>query len=141
MQWEQSGVEQYIGANTFSMRDMRKDSKSGDTYRIPEGGMHKVSNATTSQITWKVQGEWSQTFKNIHEVQIMGGSEIRKNWYETLASNAYGYDPKTLTTKPLILTENDDVKKYPLHTETYAENAFLPLFMQMVLIPLCNVTH
>lgn len=128
LQWEQSGVEQYIGANTFSMRDMRKDSKSGDTYRIPEGGMHKVSNATTSQITWKVQGEWSQTFKNIHEVQIMGGSEIRKNWYETLASNAYGYDPKTLTTKPLILTENDDVKKYPLHTETYAENAFASFY-------------
>lgn len=130
LQWEQSGIEQYIGANTFSMRNMREGSKSGDKYLIPEGGMHKESNSTTSQITWKVQGEWNQTFRDIHEVQIMGGSEIRKNWYEALASNAYGYDPKTLTTKPLIFDEGDkdEAKKYPLHTKSHMENAFASFY-------------
>ena len=75
------GLEQYIGANTFTMRDLRYESRydNGTKYRIPEGGMHKVTGSTTSQITWKLQGEWSQSFADIHEVQIMGGSEIRKN--------------------------------------------------------------
>ena len=51
---------------------------NGTKYRIPEGGMHKVTGSTTSQITWKLQGEWSQSFADIHEVQIMGGSEYEK---------------------------------------------------------------
>lgn len=127
LQWEQSKVEQYIGPNTFSMRYMREESKDGESYIIPEGGMHKVSNSTTSQITWKIQGEWNQTFKDIHEVQIMGGSEIRKNWYDALASTAYGYDPKTLTTKPLNIDPRD-ADDYPLHIKSYTENAFASFY-------------
>ena len=75
LQWEQLDLEQYIGANTFTMRDLRYESRydNGTKYRIPEGGMHKVTGSTTSQITWKLQGEWSQSFADIHEVQIMGG--------------------------------------------------------------------
>lgn len=59
---------------------MRENSKydNGTKYFIPEGGMHKVNNATTSQITWKVQGDGNQSFKDIHEVQIMAGSRDSK---------------------------------------------------------------
>ena len=130
LQWEQANQEQYIGGNTFTMRNMRENSKydNGTKYFIPEGGMHKVNNATTSQITWKVQGEWNQSFKDIHEVQIMAGSEIRKNWYDAIATNAYGYDPKTLTTKPIIFRDKDDAKNYPLHTKSYTENAFASFY-------------
>ena len=64
----------------------------------------------------------------------MGGSEIRKNWYNSLTSNAYGYDPKTLTTKPVVIRDDQDAKKYPLHIKTYTENAFAS-FTQMVLTP------
>lgn len=130
LQWEQANQEQYIGGNTFTMRNMRENSKydNGTKYLIPEGGMHKVNDATTSQITWKVQGEWNQSFKDIHEVQIMAGSEIRKNWYDVVASNAYGYDPKTLTTKPIIFRDENDAKTYPLHTKSYKENAFASFY-------------
>ena len=130
LQWEQANQEQYIGGNTFTMRNMRENSKydNGTKYFIPEGGMHKVNNATTSQLTWKVQGEWNQSFKDIHEVQIMAGSEIRKNWYDAIATNAYGYDPKTLTTKPIIFRDKDDAKNYPLHTKSYTENAFASFY-------------
>ena len=130
LQWEQANQEQYIGGNTFTMRNMRENSKydNGTKYLIPEGGMHKVNNATTSQITWKVQGEWNQSFKDIHEVQIMAGSEIRKNWYDAIATNAYGYDPKTLTTKPIIFRDKDDAQNYPLHTKSYTENAFASFY-------------
>lgn len=44
LQWEQLDLEQYIGANTFTMRDLRYESRydNGTKYRIPEGGMHKL---------------------------------------------------------------------------------------------------
>ena len=45
---------------------------------IPEGGMLKTTNSTTSQLTWKIQGEYKNTFGDIHDIQIMAGSEIRK---------------------------------------------------------------
>lgn len=130
IQWEQKGLEQYIGGNTFTMRDLREGSKynNGKDFLIPEGGMHKVTDSSTSQITWKLQGQWNQNFKDIHEVQIMAGSEIRKNWYESLSSNAYGYDPKTLTTKPITIRDDKDAKKYPLHTKVYTENAFASFY-------------
>lgn len=129
LQWEQMKMDQYIGANTFTMRDIRINSEYEEgKYLVPEGGMSKTNNSTTSQITWKLQGEWNQRFKDIHELQVMGGSEIRKNWYESIASNAYGYDPKTLTTKPVYIRNDRDAKDYPLHTEAYTENAFASFY-------------
>lgn len=130
IQWDQASQEQYIGQNTFTLRNIREDSynKGDNTYIIPEGGMHKVDNSTSSQITWKLQGEYKNTFNDIHSVQVMGGSEIRKNWYETQFTAGYGYDPKTLTTKPLIFPNEIKAKDYPLHTKTYQENAFASFY-------------
>lgn len=129
VQWDQSAQEQYVGKNTFNMRHIRENSNyDGDKYVIPEGGMHKVNDATTSQITWKVQGEYKNTFNNIHDIQIMAGSEIRKNWYDTQFTVGYGYDPKTLTTKPLIFRDEAQAKSYVLHSKTYQENAFASFY-------------
>ena len=44
-------------------------------------------------------GEYRDSFNDIHELEVMAGTEIRKTWYETLFSAGYGFDRKTLTTK------------------------------------------
>lgn len=93
VQWDQLSREEYAGTNSFNLRNQRENSayyKGNDRiYLIPEGGMLKSTNSTTSQITWKVQGEYKNTFNDIHNIQIMAGSEIRKNWYENQASTGY----------------------------------------------------
>ena len=67
--------EEYAGTNSFNLRNQRENSayyKGNDRiYLIPEGGMLKSTNSTTSQITWKVQGEYKNTFNDIHNIQIM----------------------------------------------------------------------
>ena len=130
LQWDQVGREQYIGGSTFNMRNIRENSvyENGTKYVIPEGGMHTGVNSTTSQITWKAQGEFKQTFNDIHNVQIMAGSEIRRNWYDSETSNVYGYDPKTLTSKPLIFKDEEQAKKYPLYSNIHQENAFASFY-------------
>lgn len=132
LQWDQSDTEKYIGFETFSTRVARQNSiyrEDGEIkYIIPEGGMLKKSNSTTTQLTWKTMGEYSQKFNDIHDVQIMAGSEIRKNWLKSSYSNAYGYNPKTLTTKPLYFRDDKDAKNYPLFGQSDITNAFSAFF-------------
>ena len=82
VQWDQLSREEYAGTNSFNLRNQRENSayyKGNDRiYLIPEGGMLKSTNSTTSQITWKVQGEYKNTFNDIHNIQIMAGKEKRK---------------------------------------------------------------
>lgn len=134
-QWDNSSQDQYVGQHTFTMRNMYLNSRYWDKasgeykYVIPStGGMHKVNESTTSQFTWKAQGEWKKTFNEIHDVQVMAGTEIRKNWYDTHSSTGYGYDPKTLTTIPLVFKDLDQAKHYPLSSQTKTVNAFASFY-------------
>lgn len=131
VQWDQLSREEFAGMNSFNIRNQRENntynSNGKDVYIIPEGGMLKTTNSTTSQLTWKAQGEYKNTFNDIHDMQIMAGSELRKNWYENAASTGYGYDPKTLTFKNLNLRESD-LNKWKLKSKSYTENAFASFF-------------
>lgn len=135
VQWEQLSQEEFAGMSSFNIRNQREKNtyqeKEGESwttkYIIPEGGMLKTTNSTTSQITWKIQVEYKNTFKDIHDIQIMAGSEIRKNWYENASSTGYGYDPKTLTFKNLNLRKQD-LNDWKLKSKSYTENAFASFF-------------
>ena len=71
VQWDQLSREEYAGTNSFNLRNQRENSayyKGNDRiYLIPEGGMLKSTNSTTSQITWKVQGEYKLSLIHISE--------------------------------------------------------------------------
>lgn len=133
IQWDQLSQGEYVGMNSFNMRNMRENSayyndKNVRTYLIPEGGMLKSTGSATSQITWKAQGEYKNTFNSIHDVQVMAGTEIRKNWYENHVSTGYGYDPKTLTFKNLIFRDEKQANDWKLKSEINRENAFASFF-------------
>lgn len=69
-------------------------------------------------------GEYKNTFGDIHDIQIMAGSEIRKNWADNQASTGYGYDPKKLTFQNLIFKDEAQANDWNLKTKSYKENAF-----------------
>ena len=80
VQWDQLSREEYAGTNSFNLRNQRENSayyKGNDRiYLIPEGGMLKSTNSTTSQITWKVQGEYKNTFNDIHNIQTVSYTHL-----------------------------------------------------------------
>ncbi len=131
LQLDDSYKEQVADADTYTMRkDIERTTLSilnGKSF-LPDGGKKLTSNSTNSQITWKLQGEYSAKFADAHEVEAMVGSEIRKTWYKSVSANGYGYNRKTLQTKPVIFPNETWAKQYPLYSETYTENAYASFF-------------
>ena len=134
LQLDKASKEQIADKESFSMRIIRKNSKYWDSasqsnkYFIPDGGVHKAYENTNSQITWKAMGEYRDSFNDIHELEVMVGTELRKTWYETLFSAGYGFDRQTLTTKPVVFPDEDRARQFPLHQKTCKENAYVSFF-------------
>lgn len=134
LQLDKASKEQIADKESFSMRIIRKNSKYWDSasqsnkYFIPDGGVHKAYENTNSQITWKAMGEYRDSFNDIHELEVMVGTELRKTWYETLFSAGYGFDRQTLTIKPVVFPDEDRARQFPLHQKTYKENAYVSFF-------------
>ena len=134
LQLDKASKEQIADKQSFSMRIIRKNSKYWDSASqsnknfIPDGGVHKAYENTNSQITWKAMGEYRDSFNDIHELEVMVGTELRKTWYETLFSAGYGFDRQTLTTKPVVFPDEDRARQFPLHQKTYKENAYVSFF-------------
>jgi len=122
---------QYAGGDTYAMRkDVERTTMAslGYTSFLPSGGKKSTSNSSNKQLTWKLQGEYSQNIRNTHEMQAMIGTEIRKTWYESTTATGYGYDTNTLQVKPVIYPNEQWAKLYPLYSESYTESAFASFF-------------
>ncbi len=130
-QLDHADTQSYADADTYAMRKEFERTTlatlGGETF-LPDGGRHMQSKSTNKQINWKAQVEYNNEFANIHEVEGMIGTEIRKTWYEYFSSTAYGYDRKTLTNKPVIFPNESWARQYPLHSESYSENAYASFY-------------
>ena len=69
--------------------------------------------------------EYNHRFAKYHDVELMLGTEVRHNITQSTSSNAYGYDARTLTTKPVVFPSQSIAERYPLHQETRLENAYV----------------
>ena len=131
-QLEKTSREEIADWESYAMRyyyKLSEYSQGGETkHFLPEGGMQKSYENSNSQITWKAMGEYRDSFNDIHELEVMAGTELRKTWYETLFSAGYGFDRKTLTTKPVIFPNESYATSFPLHQTTYKENAYVLKF-------------
>ena len=131
-QLEKTSREEIADWESYAMRyyyKLSEYSQGGETkHFLPEGGMQKSYENSNSQITWKAMGEYRDSFDDIHELEVMAGTELRKTWYETLFSAGYGFDRKTLTTKPVIFPNESYATSFPLHQTTYKENAYVSFY-------------
>lgn len=131
-QLEKTSREEIADWESYAMRyyyKLSEYSQGGETkHFLPEGGMQKSYENSNSQITWKAMGEYRDSFNDIHELEVMAGTELRKTWYETLFSAGYGFDRKTLTTKPVIFLNESYATSFPLHQTTYKENAYVSFY-------------
>ncbi len=132
-QLDNTDTESYAAGATYAMRKefYRTEVMGSDGKRasfLPDGGRHIQNKSTNKQLTWKAQLEYDNNFGDAHELEVMLGTELRKTWYDYFSSTAYGYDPKTLTNKPVIFPNESWARQFPLHSESVSENAYASFF-------------
>ncbi|TYP99600.1 TonB-linked SusC/RagA family outer membrane protein [Tenacibaculum adriaticum] len=132
LQVDQSSTEKYAGVDTYftrkaKERSRRYDSQLGDYYYfLPEGGIIQNQEDSFFQYNWKSLLEYNTKIAGKHEIDAMIGSELRKTYGKTIATQGFGYNPKTLTTTPIIFpnesTANESIYRAYLRGTT--ENAY-----------------
>ena len=128
LQYDGYKLDRYAGEESYAMRYEKYDKRYNGTTYLPDGGMHKVNHGNSFQWTWKTMAEYRQTFLKSHEFEVMAGSELRRIKSESNYSVAYGYDPRTLTTIPVIFPNENIAESNPLYSETFTENAYASFF-------------
>ena len=131
-QYDNYHINRYAGQESYAMRK----AKEYATYTIngtkqtilPEGGMTKKTDSHANQWTWKAMLEWNRRLGDIHDLELMGGTEVRHVESDTQTSTAYGYDAHTLTSQPVLFPTENIARQYPLHEEAHQENAYVSWF-------------
>lgn len=131
-QYDQYTLKRYAGHDSYAMRKEKLFATfsfaDGKRSILPDGGMNKVTEYHNYQWTWKAMLEFARRFREVHDIEVMAGTEVRRAEAETMFSAAYGYDNRTLTTQPIIFPTENIAQLYPLHKETHQENAFVSWF-------------
>ena len=129
-QFDNYSLRRYQGQDSYAMRKEKEYATymaaDGTQKTIfPEGGASKTTDFYRRQWLWKAMTEYNHRFAKYHDVELMLGTEIRHNSSESVSSNAYGYDARTLTTQPVVFPSESIAEQYPLHQETHQENAYV----------------
>ena len=132
LQHDNYTLTRYAGHDSYAMRKAKEYATfniNGEYKSIfPDGGMNKQTEAHTDQWTWKAMLEWDKNIADIHELELMGGTEIRHTETGTVTSTVYGYDNRTLTSQPVLFPTESIARRYPLYEETHTENAYASWF-------------
>ena len=132
MQYDSYSQTRYTGENTYATRKEKLFATyaypDGKRTFLPEGGIDKTTSENGKQWTWKTMAEYENTFKGIHQLELMLGNELRHTENSSVYSVAYGYDDRTMTSQPVIFPSETSAQSYPLHKESHTENAFVSWF-------------
>lgn len=125
-------LTRYAGHDSYAMRKIKEygtfviDGESKSIF--PDGGMNKVTESHTDQWTLKAMLEWNRRIFDVHDLELMGGTEIRHTETGATTSTVYGYDKRTLTTQPVLFPSQSIAESYPLYQEVHTENAYASWF-------------
>ncbi|MFH6996625.1 SusC/RagA family TonB-linked outer membrane protein [Flavobacterium sp. FlaQc-57] len=134
LQFDNNSSEKYAGKETYYTRKEKERSrifKNGvATYFLPEGGIIQNSNTDFFQYNWKTMLNYSTVFAEKHELEVMAGSEFRRNNSTAITTKGFGFDPQTLTTTQIIFPNADTASNsiYRTYLKNENENAFASFF-------------
>lgn len=132
MQIDKNRTEKMAAKNSYYVRKYREKALHTGKDYLPDGGVIQNWDNDMSQYHWKLQGEFNRTFASVHEVNVMAGVEMRGNKAKEIHTKGFGFDPKSLTTKPLEFPENStkwNEESFIQYRQTFDENRYLSYFM------------
>ena len=134
LQVDNSMTEKMAQENSYFTRKYARNSVVDGVRYMPEGGVIQNWNSDMSQYNWKAQIEYSGTFAKKHELDLMAGMEMRGTTNTTIHTKGFGYDHKTMVTKPMTVPAGDDGKDlannkyFKQYEKSFYENRYLSYF-------------
>lgn len=111
LQYDKDAMEKFADKETYFTRKYRqstlyKDKTDNQTkYFLPEGGIIQNWNTDFFQYTFRTQAEYSKRFNEMHDLDVMAGVELRSNTSTGIHTKGFGFDARTLATKPIVFPE------------------------------------
>ncbi|MGL4293717.1 MAG: SusC/RagA family TonB-linked outer membrane protein [Bacteroidales bacterium] len=125
LQLDKTATEKFAKKDTYFTRKYREGSYSSGSYFLPEGGIIQNWNEDFFQYNIKIQGEFSRTFAEKHDLDLIGGTELRRNKITNIHTKGFGFDERTLTTKPVSIPSSEvNNAKFRQYQKRMNENAF-----------------
>ena len=135
LQIDNALTEKMAGEETYFTRKYALNSVISDVTYMPKGGIIQNWNADLSQYTWKAQAEYSGTFAEKHELDLMAGMEMRGTTSTTIHTKGFGYDPRTMTNEPILFPNNSsgidkaNSAAFTQYQKSFYENRYLSYFL------------
>ncbi len=134
LQFDETGVERFADQNSYYTRKFRLGTRyfSGgqQNYFLPEGGIIENQQNSVFQYNWKSFLEFNKTFNDVHEFNLMGGTELRRSDNNIINTKGFGFNPNTLTTQGIVFPNSTDVDniKYKQYQKTIGETAYASFY-------------
>ncbi|WZL89374.1 SusC/RagA family TonB-linked outer membrane protein [Salinimicrobium sp. 3283s] len=132
LQFDFNQTEKFSGANSYFTRKYRQKSQyntpDGDDYYMPQGGIIQNWNADVFQYNWKTTGNYKTFFSDLHELDVMLGTEFRRNKTTEIHTKGFGFNSNTLTTIPITDERALSNSLFDTYGKTFNENAYASFF-------------
>ncbi|MBC9934192.1 SusC/RagA family TonB-linked outer membrane protein [Chitinophaga qingshengii] len=107
---QQGTLTNWSSENAYQTRLMlnyfaaRNPNSSKPLFRIPQGGINKVTESLINTYTIRAQASYNKLLNDRHDLSFLLGGEARRLTTSSRLNTAFGYDGNTLSIKPVDLT-------------------------------------
>lgn len=132
IQLENNDTEKWASQNSYYYRSYKAGTRyysGGYKYWLPEGSILQNYNADFFQYMWRNSLAYEKTIGK-HDVNLLGGSEIRNDRTNIISTKAFGVNDRTLTSIPVIFRNESDATNslYTPYKKGELENAYVSFF-------------
>ena len=135
LQYDTNKTEKFAAENTYFTRKMKEGTRyykdGAYRYFLPDGGVKQNWDNDFFQYNWKLQASYSTRINDVHEIDLMAGTEIRKTEDNTTVTRAFGYDSVTRRATAIVFPTSSFAaeRKYETYREMPPiENAYASMF-------------
>ncbi len=133
MQFDFDKTEKFSDKESYYTRKYRfrsryQDDKGQNAFFLPEGGIIQNWNSDAFQYNWKSTLNYNTSINNIHELDVMLGTEFREDKRTEIHTKGFGFNSNTLRTIPITDERALGNELFNPYKKTINENAYASFF-------------
>ena len=125
-------TEKYSGEESYYTRKYEQRSEyassTGTSYYMPKGGIIQNWNADVFQYNWKTTANYNTSFNEVHELDLMLGTEFRRNKRTQIHTKGFGFNANTLTSVAITDERSLTNSLFEPYRKTFSENVYASFF-------------